>query len=261
MMKKMLYACVMAVVLSCSFVTGAGGIKITAQAAQSGSLGILDEWIQKEAPDFYGGVRYISSTDKYYVYLKDNTEQNQKIVVDGIPANIKVVFITCEYSRSELLEVQNELEQEIGSYTGIQTYGIGTADLETGRCEPRLTVGILKDSYSVTAKKLEEKYGDKIYAVQSGEIVAGPEIIKVKVTTAKIQNNKVVLKWEKNANASKYRVVIKGSNGKKLVDKTTTKTSVSYKVKNLKKYIVKIKAYDKNTGKWQKYTVKTLKRN
>ena len=53
------------------------------------------------------------------------------------------------------------------------------------------------DSYSVAAQKLEEKYGDKIYAVQSGEIVAGPEIIKVKVTTAKIQNNKVVLKWQK----------------------------------------------------------------
>lgn len=262
MVKKILCAGVLALALTCGSVAGMCSEGTVIKAAEDFSLGVLDEW-EKEAPDFYGGMSYKKGTDLYYVYLKDNTEENQKTVTDGIPKSVKVVFITCNYSRNELLKVQSEIANEIKNYAGIQSYGIGIENLETGRHEPRLTVRILKESYSETAKKLAEKYGDKIYAEMSGEVVTVPEVnetISIRIAKAQIKNNKIVLRWEKNEKASKYKVVIRGSDGKKLIEKTTTKNSATYKVKKCKKYTVKIKGYNKTTGKWQKYTVRTLSR-
>lgn len=242
----------------------------TANAAQYGDLGILGGW-EYSAPDYYCYLEYLSEKDIFLVYLKQNTKENQKIILDGIPDNIKVVFASCDYSRNELRQVMSEITT--AEYPGVQSWAIASVALPSGKVEPRVSVSILKDSYETTAKKLTEKYRDKVYTVLVGDkIVPLPtpsgttnqKLITptVKFKSVKYVKKKITVKWRKMSTVSKYKIVIAKTGGKTVLNKTIKKASYTYKIKGkaAKKYTVKVKGYNKSTKKWGAWTKWTVKK-
>lgn len=84
---------------------------------------------------------------------------------------------------------------------------------------------------------------------------------KVKISSAKnLKGNKIAIKWKKVKKATKYQV--KAVLGKKVITKTTTKTS--YTIKKLKKkktYKIYVRAFNKaGYGKWSKAKKVTVKK-
>ena len=84
---------------------------------------------------------------------------------------------------------------------------------------------------------------------------------KVKISSAKnVKGKKIAIKWKKVKKATKYQV--KAVLGKKVITKTTTKTS--YTIKKLKKkktYKIYVRAYNKaGYGKWSKAKKVTIKK-
>lgn len=241
----------------------------TAKAAQYGDLGILGQW-EYSAPDYYCHLEYLSEKDAFLVYLKENTKENQKIILDGVPDNMKIIFASCDYSRNELRQVMSEITT--AEYPGIQSWGIATVALSSGKVEPRVSVSILKDNYEVAAKKLAEKYGDKVYtiAVPTGDKIMPaptkpyqpPVTPTVKFKSVELAKKKITVKWKKMSTVSKYKIVITKSGGKTVLNKTTKKVSCSYKIKGkvAKKYTVKVKAYNKSTKKWGAWTKRVVKK-
>ena len=236
-------------------------------------IGVLGDWENdKDCPDFYGGLRYAGW---HIVYLKDNTEANQNMVLDGCPAirdNIK--FKECKYSRNELKTVNDELNKDFNNYKGIQTFGISITDGDSldydDIGEPRVLVGILKESYKETSELLQAKYGDKVVTYETSKIsvlpiteetvkVSTPVSLTVVFKSVKHKGNKIKLKWKKLSKASKYKVAIYNKKGKKLVSKTTKKSTFTYKIKKKsKKYTVKVKAYNKSEKRWGSWTKETV---
>ena len=248
-----------------------GNAAWTVKAEQLTSLGILDSW-ENYGPNYYCDVKYVKEKDLYYVYLKENTEQNQKMVLSGIPDNMKVEFISCAYSRNELRQVIDEVTFNSSQFAGVQYSAIEVVDLASGKSEPRVKIGILQSNYDATSKKLVEKYGDKVYPVEASEDIAVPpapfETPKqtvtptVKIKSVKLAKKKITVKWKKISTASKYKIVITKSGGKTVLSKTTKKTNCSYKIKGkvAKKYTVKVKAYNKSTKKWGAWTKQVVKK-
>ena len=84
---------------------------------------------------------------------------------------------------------------------------------------------------------------------------------KVKISSAKnVKGKKIAIKWKKVKKATKYQV--KAVLGKKVITKTTTKTS--YTIKKLKKkktYKIYVRAFNKaGYGKWSKAKKVTIKK-
>lgn len=241
-----------------------------AKAEETTESTILSTWNEK-APDYYGGIEYISERGFYIIYLKENTEENQKNVLKEIPENTSVVFASSTYSRNELKVVEDEITAKKSEYKGLLAWGITSICSSMKVKEPKVVVSVLKGNYDETSKKLLDKYGDKVVVENSAPITTDPLPIttpsttktpttKVKLKSVKIANKKIAIKWKKNSSASKYKVCIY-KNGKKLVDKTIKKTVFKYKIKGKvgKKYTVKIKAYNKTTETWGLWTTKTIK--
>ena len=241
----------------------------TAKAAQYGDLGILGQW-EHSAPDYYCHLEYLSEKDAFLVYLKENTKENRKIILDGIPNNMKIIFASCDYSKNELRQVMSEITT--AEYPGVQARGIAAVTLASGAVEPRVSVKIMKDNYEVTAKKLAEKFGDKVYTVLTGgnqslppapiKPYQPPVTPTVKFKSVKLAKKKITVKWKKMSTVSKYKIVITKSGGKTVLNKTTKKVSYSYKIKGkvAKKYTVKVKAYNKSRKKWGAWTKRVVKK-
>jgi len=241
-----------------------------AKAEQTTNSAILSTWTEK-APDYYGGLEYISERGFYIIYLKGNTEENQKTVLKEIPESTVVVFASSTYSRNELKVVEEEITSKKNEYKGVVAWGITSICNSMKVKEPKVVVSVLKENYDETSKKLLGKYGDKIVVETSAPITTDPLPVtkpsatktpttKVKLKSVKIANKKIDIKWKKNSTASKYRVCIY-KKGKKLVEKTIKKTVFKYKIKGkvAKKYTVKVKAYNKKTKTWGLWTTKTIK--
>ena len=84
---------------------------------------------------------------------------------------------------------------------------------------------------------------------------------KVKISSAKnLKGKKIAIKWKKVKKATKYQV--KAVLGKKVITKTTTKTSCTIKkLKKKKTYKIYVRAYNKaGYGKWSKAKKVTVKK-
>lgn len=273
MKKKMRKAAAIALVFTLLVLQYIGIDVDTAKAAQYGDLGILGEW-EYSAPDYYCHLEYLSEKDAFLVYLKENTKENQKIILDGISDNMKIIFASCEYSRNELRQVMSEITT--AEYPGVQSWGITSVTLDSGAVEPRVSVSILKDNYGGTAKKLAEKYGDKVYTVSvpTGDKIMPVPIVPndkpyqppvtptVKFKSVKYAKKKITVKWKKMSTVSKYKIVITKTGGKTVLNKTTKKAGYIYKIKGkaAKRYTVKVKAYNKSAKKWGAWTKRVVKK-
>lgn len=84
---------------------------------------------------------------------------------------------------------------------------------------------------------------------------------KVKISSAKnLKGKKIAIKWKKVKKATKYQV--KAVLGKKVITKTTTKTSCTIKkLKKKKTYKIYVRAYNRaGYGKWSKAKKVTIKK-
>ena len=240
---------------------------------QTQEIGVLGDWEKdKECPDFYGGLRYDNDTDFFIVYLKENTSDNQQVVLDGCPAIKDIIkFQGCKYSRNELKVVNDELSENYSNYKGLQTWGITIpyGDSLNYIDEPRVLAGIYKDNYTGTAELLKSKFGDKIITYAAGKLSTldleetngSKSMANLTITfkSVKHKGNKIKIKWKKLSKASKYKVAIYNKKGKKLIAKTVKKCSFTYKIKKKsKKYTIKVKAYNKGDKKWGSWTKETI---
>ena len=248
-----------------------GEIASASTKNQTQEIGVLGDWEKdKDCPDFYGGLRYDNDTDLHCVYLKENTDVNQQIVLNGCPAIKHIIkFYGCKYSRNELKVVNDELNEKYSDYKGLQTWGITIpyGDSLNYIDEPRVLAGIYKDNYKETAELLKSKFGDKIVTYAAGKIsmlektTGSKSMVNLTVVlkSVKHKGNKIKIKWKKLSKASKYKVAIYNKKGKKLIAKTVKKCSFTYKIKKKsKKYTIKVKAYNKGDKKWGSWTKETI---
>lgn len=135
-----------------------------------------------------------------------------------------------------------------GSYKKVKTIKNGET---TSYTNSNLKYG---KTYYYVVKAYENEESDKNYLCASTAISGKVVPTTTKITSAKVKNNKVTLKWKKVSGVSGYEVYrAVGKTGKYKKVKTLTSASkttyVNNSLKDGKKYSYKIRAYKKVNGK------------
>ncbi len=223
---------------------------------------LVDEWEQYGYPEYIGGA-YGQGLD-WRIYLKENTLAKQNLIEAKIYNGHNITYISCNFSHKDLVDVRDKIiKNYVSTGSGIRSISIACHQWQDGVTEPRVLVVMegLKN-YDSFAEKFYSQYGNKVvvgvYDAISGVTYPAHAPEKVTVKSAKVKKKKLVIKWKKAKEASKYQIqIFRGK--KKIKTVSVKKLSFKYSLKKKKagKYYVKVRAYGKEAKRWGNWSKKT----